>query len=201
MQPVHSQEGRGRGMFQGRWSLVTGNTGRNPHSHISQLLFSHTSGPPPSPASIFFELRGLFALLASPPSTIQLFHNVRIHCFCTLNSSVPNPLFHPISTQGSMPSERVQNCIKQKHRELYNFVVSTVYANQWHRFVRKHEDVFELIFSKEGDGRGLPRIRLRAHENYQQADAKEEGERKRRETVCLCMCLHRSGAGVDLSLS
>eukprot|EP00667_Euglena_gracilis_P001492 EG_transcript_1492 len=84
--------------------------------------------------------------------------------------------------RGSIPSERVQNCIKQKHKELYNFVVSTVYANQWHRFIRKHDDVFELIFSKT-EGRSLPRIRLRTHQDYERADQKEEDERRRREYV------------------
>jgi hypothetical protein len=100
--------------------------------------------------------------------------------------------------KGSIPSERVQNCIKQKHKELYNFVVSTVYANQWHRFIRKHDDVFELIFSKD-EGRSLPRIRLRNHENYERADRREEEERRRRECVILtCLKQYLEDHGGDI---
>lgn len=65
------------------------------------------------------------------------------------------------------------------------------------RFIRKHDDVFELIFSKD-EGRSLPRIRLRNHENYERADRREEEERRRRECViltCLKQYLEVRGAG------
>jgi hypothetical protein len=56
-----------------------------------------------------------------------------------LVDAIHNFISHPETNRsgGPVPSERVQNCIKAHHKELYEAVVGGRYGNQWHKFLQQ----------------------------------------------------------------
>ncbi len=89
--------------------------------------------------------------------------------------------------KGSIPSERIQNNVKEKHEELYKMVVGKHFMNQWHKFISYNVDVFHLFFMVN-DKRSVWRIRLIEHVNWKEADRLEQEEMNARElnfkTIC-----------------
>ena len=98
---------------------------------------------------------------------------------------------------GSVPSERVQNCIKAKFPGLYRSVVGAYYSNQWHRFIQKHggPEGFALFLVQDGK-RSVWRIRLERHTGWEEADALERRQRDEKEQEQLkCLWEHLQQVG------
>ena len=77
---------------------------------------------------------------------------------------------------GSLPSERVQNIMKNDHAELYDAVVVRQFKKKWHKFLQHCSGTF-VLFSRPAACAPEEcswRIRLRSSADWEEADEKEE---------------------------